>query len=81
MATSTTLLPTISARRKRTDKFMRGLMLGLTLLALVPLVLVIYFLIEKGIGSRPACSQARLIRPRRSITSVTLGNGVLYSSA
>ncbi len=51
MATATTTLPQISARRKRTDKIMRGLMLALTLVALVPLVLVIYFLLQKGLGS------------------------------
>jgi phosphate transport system permease protein len=45
------VLPQISARRKRTDKFMRGLLLALTLVALVPLVLVIYFLIKQGIGA------------------------------
>jgi phosphate transport system permease protein len=51
MSTATTVLPQISARRKRTDKFMRGLLFALTLVALVPLVLVIYFLIKKGIGA------------------------------
>jgi phosphate transport system permease protein len=45
-----TELPQISARRRRTDKIMRGLLAGATGLALVPLVLVIYYLIYKGIG-------------------------------
>lgn len=43
-------LPRISARRRRTDQLMRGLLLVATLAALVPLVLVIYYLIHKGIG-------------------------------
>jgi phosphate transport system permease protein len=46
----TTLGP-VSARRRRTDQFARGLLLGGTLLALVPLVLVIYYLVNKGIGA------------------------------
>ena len=41
----------ISSRRRRTDRIMRGLLLTVTLIALVPLVLVIYYLIYKGIGS------------------------------
>ncbi len=44
-------LPPLSRRRARADRLMRGL-LGLgTLIALVPLVLVVYFLIRKGIGA------------------------------
>ncbi|HEX3691416.1 MAG TPA: phosphate ABC transporter permease PstA [Solirubrobacteraceae bacterium] len=45
------LIPEISAGRKRRDTIMRGLMMGGTGLALVPLVLIIYYLIYKGIGS------------------------------
>jgi phosphate transport system permease protein len=44
-------LPEVSARRRRTDKVMRGLLLAATLLALVPLVLIIYYLLKKGLGS------------------------------
>jgi phosphate transport system permease protein len=44
-------LPTISARRRRTDQIMRGLLAGATVLALVPLVLIIYYLIHKGISA------------------------------
>jgi phosphate transport system permease protein len=43
-------LPEISGRRRRTDKLMRGALLAGTGIALVPLVLVIYYLIYKGIG-------------------------------
>jgi phosphate transport system permease protein len=46
----TTLAP-ISARRRRSDKIARGALLGMTLLALVPLVLILYYLISKGIGA------------------------------
>ncbi len=41
----------VSGRRRVTDRFMRGSMLACTVLALVPLVLIIYYLIYKGIGS------------------------------
>jgi phosphate transport system permease protein len=44
-------LPEISARRRRTDRVMRGVLLAGTGLALVPLVLVVYYLLYKGLGS------------------------------
>jgi len=44
-------LPEISARRRNTDRVMRALMWVATGIALVPLVLVIYYLIHKGIGT------------------------------
>ena len=43
-------LPQISARRRRTDKFMRGTLVVATVIALIPLVLVIYTLIRNGIS-------------------------------
>jgi phosphate transport system permease protein len=43
-------LPTISARRRRTDKVMRGSLGAATGLALVPLILIIYYLLHKGLG-------------------------------
>jgi phosphate transport system permease protein len=45
------VLPKTSGRRRRTDQFMRGTLLLATLVALVPLVLVIYYLLRKGLGS------------------------------
>ena len=48
---SVTTLAPISGRRRRTDAVMRGLLAAATLLALVPLVLVIYYVIKKGIGA------------------------------
>jgi phosphate transport system permease protein len=44
-------LPHISAGRKRKDRIMRGALLVGTGIALVPLVLVIYYLLSKGLGS------------------------------
>lgn len=44
-------LPTISAGRKRKDRFMRGTLLVGTGIALVPLILVIYYLIYKGVST------------------------------
>ncbi len=45
------VLVPVSARRRFTDRFMRALALVLTLVALVPLVLIIYYLIKEGIGA------------------------------
>jgi phosphate transport system permease protein len=46
-----TALTAISARRRRTDRLMRGLLSTGTVLALVPLVLVVFFIIKKGLGA------------------------------
>src|SRR5436309_3215915 len=43
-------LPPITNRRRYTDWWMRGLLAGATLIALVPLVLILYFLIKRGAG-------------------------------
>ena len=44
-------LPVVSTRRRLTDTMARGMTLGLTLLALVPLFLIVYCLISKGLGA------------------------------
>src|SRR5581483_2725124 len=44
-------LPAISARRRRTDRFMRAMLAIGTAVALVPLVLVVYYLLKRGLGS------------------------------
>ena len=44
-------LPQISARRRRTDQIMRGLLVLATVVALIPLVLVVYYLLYKGLSS------------------------------
>jgi phosphate transport system permease protein len=48
---STLSLPEVSGRRHRTDRIMRGLMLAATIVALVPLVLVIFYLLKEGLSS------------------------------
>lgn len=44
-------LPQVSAGRRRKDQLMRGLLLLGAVLALVPLVLIIYYLLYKGLGT------------------------------
>jgi phosphate transport system permease protein len=48
---SVSAIPQISARRRRTDKLMRGSLLAGVVIALIPLILIIFYLIQKGIGS------------------------------
>jgi phosphate transport system permease protein len=50
-ADALTALPPISGRRRRTDKAARAVLLIATLIALVPLVLVIYYLLKRGLGA------------------------------
>jgi phosphate transport system permease protein len=45
------VLTPVSRRRRLTDRFARGLTLGLTLLALVPLLLIVYYLLKEGLGA------------------------------
>jgi phosphate transport system permease protein len=44
-------LPPIDPRRRRTDAVMRGLLGAGTAVALVPLVLILYYLLQKGLGA------------------------------
>ena len=48
---SATAIPQISGRRRRTDKFMRGLLFTATMVALIPLILIIYYLLQKGLSA------------------------------
>ena len=48
---SLTSFAPIDPRRRRTDKIMRGVLLAGTLIALIPLVLILYYLLHKGLGS------------------------------
>ncbi len=41
----------VSPRRRRADRTARGLLLAATLIALIPLVLVLYYLLVKGLGA------------------------------
>ena len=45
------VIASVAPRRRRTDKLMRGVLLGGTLLALVPLVAVVYYLLKQGAGA------------------------------
>jgi phosphate transport system permease protein len=44
-------LTPISSRRRATDRFARAMTLALTLLALLPLFLVLYYLLKEGLGA------------------------------
>jgi phosphate transport system permease protein len=44
-------LTRVSPRRRRADRLARGLVALLTLLALIPLVLIVYYLLEQGAGA------------------------------
>ena len=46
---SASLLPPTSPKRKRTDAVMRGVLMAATGVALVPLILIIYYLLYKGL--------------------------------
>jgi phosphate transport system permease protein len=46
-----TTLADISVRRRRTDRMARTLLAAATALALVPLVLVLYYLVKQGLGA------------------------------
>jgi phosphate transport system permease protein len=48
--TSVNLPAGVSARRRQTDRVMRGLLFVGMLIALVPLILVLFYLIKRGIG-------------------------------
>jgi phosphate transport system permease protein len=50
-ASPTPLFSGISGRRRRTDKVMRGVLAAGTGVALVPLVLVVYYLLKRGLGA------------------------------
>jgi phosphate transport system permease protein len=45
------IIAPISGRRRRKDKVARGMLAVATLIALVPLVLVIYYLLQRGLGA------------------------------
>ncbi len=49
--TTLSAFPEIGARRRLTDRVMRGALLAGTLIALVPLILIIYYLLKKGLGA------------------------------
>jgi phosphate transport system permease protein len=50
-AVAQTKLPGVSARRRRADRLARRTILAFTLVAVVPLVLILYFLVKEGLGA------------------------------
>ncbi|MDQ2895001.1 MAG: phosphate ABC transporter permease PstA [Actinomycetota bacterium] len=48
---SLTAFAPIDPRRRRSDRIMRGVLMAGTIIALIPLVLIIYFLLQKGLSS------------------------------
>ena len=46
-----TTLAAVSPRRRRTDQAMRGVLAAATAVALVPLVLIVYYLLHKGLSA------------------------------
>ena len=48
---SAATLPRTSARRRRTDQIMRGTLLALAIVALIPLILIVYYLLHKGLSA------------------------------
>ena len=46
-----TTLPAVSGRRRAKDRAARGVLLALTGVALLPLVLILYYLLAKGLGA------------------------------
>ncbi len=48
---SAAALPSVSPRRRRTDRVARGLFAAGTILALIPLVFVVYYVVGKGVGA------------------------------
>ena len=68
----------ISPARRRKDRVMRGVLVAGTVIALIPLVLIIYYLLLKGLGSwtgkllqhRP---HGQLLRPPGRVRSAIFG--------
>ena len=44
-------LAAVSTGRRNKDRMMRGVLLGATIVALIPLVLVLYYLLKRGLGA------------------------------
>jgi phosphate transport system permease protein len=71
-------LPAVSGRRRMTDRVARGTLLALTLVALVPLVLVLFYLVREGLGAWNADffttdPTGRFLGPPGGVKSAILG--------
>jgi phosphate transport system permease protein len=51
MSATRTMFPEVSARRRRTDKVMRASLLVAAVIALVPLILILFYLLKKGLSA------------------------------
>jgi phosphate transport system permease protein len=51
MSITASALPQVSTRRRVNDRVMRGSLILATLLALIPLILILYFLLKKGLSA------------------------------
>src|ERR1700710_367752 len=51
MSSASALLAPASGRRRNTDRIMRALLAVATVIALIPLVLVVFYLLQKGLGA------------------------------
>ena len=51
MSATRTVLPEVSTRRRRTDQVMRGSLVAATVIALVPLILILFYLLKKGVSA------------------------------
>ncbi len=51
MSVTASALQQVSTRRRVTDKVMRGTLVAATLLALVPLILILYYLLKRGLSA------------------------------
>src|SRR5205823_536383 len=76
----------VPARRRRTDKVMRGVLLAGTLVALVPLVLVVYYLLKQGLGALSwdfftTDPTGRFLGPPGGVKSAILGTILIVALA
>jgi phosphate transport system permease protein len=51
IASASTGLPAVSPGRRRADRIARGVVLAFTVVAVVPLVLILFFLLKEGLGA------------------------------
>ena len=55
--------PQVSSRRRRTDRLMRALLVVATGIALVPLILIVFYLLKKGLSSWTSAMPSGLSAP------------------
>jgi phosphate transport system permease protein len=81
-----TALAGISPRRRRSDRLVRGVLLACTLIAIVPLVMVVYTLVSKGIGAWnidffTTDPSGRFLGPAGGVRSAILGTLLIVGLA